>query len=198
MRTPANSLAGLAAARARRVIRPRDGSRVRSARANTRRFDCRSRDAMPPSTARVVTPRSAAAPAFSAGRPLGSANVALRLDETTCDACHRDPHAGKYAASAAQGSCATCHDTRAFRPSTIDAEAHSRFALEGAHRAAPCVACHTTMKASSLGRTAAESPTFIGDVETKVGSAPTSTAFTTVSPVLGRTGGSSSWAMPRT
>lgn len=92
-------------------------------------------------------------PAFSAGRPLGSANVALRLDETTCDACHRDPHAGKYAASAAQGSCATCHDTRAFRPSTIDAEAHSRFAfaLEGAHRAAPCVACHTTMKGSSLG-----------------------------------------------
>lgn len=94
-------------------------------------------------------------PGFASTRTLGSANVALRLDETTCDACHRDPHGGRYAATTApaQGTCAACHDTRAFRPSTIDAAAHSRFAfaLEGAHRAAPCVACHTTMKGTSPG-----------------------------------------------
>lgn len=93
-------------------------------------------------------------PAFPATRTLGNARVALHLDETTCDACHRDPHAGRYAAAAtASQSCASCHDTRTFRPSTIDAEAHSRFAfaLEGAHRAAPCIACHTTMKSATLG-----------------------------------------------
>jgi len=89
-------------------------------------------------------------------RTLGSARVALHLTETTCDACHRDPHGGKYAAAApapAQGSCTSCHDTRAFHPSTVDAAAHARFAfaLEGAHRAAPCVACHTTMQRASLG-----------------------------------------------
>lgn len=86
-------------------------------------------------------------------RTLGSANVALKLDATTCDACHNDPHGGRYRATAAspQGTCASCHDTRAFRPSTVDVQAHSRFtfALEGAHRAAPCVACHTTMRTTS-------------------------------------------------
>lgn len=102
-------------------------------------------------------------PAFPATRSLGTANVALALDETTCDACHRDPHGGRYRAAAApaQGTCASCHDTRAFRPSTIDPAAHSRFsfALEGAHRAAPCVACHTTMNsAASLGASLKLSP----------------------------------------
>jgi hypothetical protein len=72
------------------------------------------------------------------------------LRQTTCQSCHRDPHGGRYASSDAtrQASCASCHDTRSFRPSTIDAGAHARFsfALEGAHRAAPCIACHTVMK----------------------------------------------------
>ena len=91
-------------------------------------------------------------PAISTTRSLGSANVALRLDETTCDACHADPHGGRYrGAMSGQGTCATCHDTRAFRPSTVDVQIHSRFAfaLEGAHRAAPCVACHTKMRSTT-------------------------------------------------
>ena len=94
-------------------------------------------------------------PPLPATRALGPANVALRLDETTCDACHRDPHGGRYTAASgsSQGTCASCHDTRAFRPSTIGPEAHAqfKFALEGAHRAAPCVACHTSMKGAGLG-----------------------------------------------
>ena len=103
-------------------------------------------------------------PSFPAIRSLGSAQVALHLDELTCDACHRDPHGGKYAstkAGPAQGTCVTCHDTRSFHPSAVDATVHSRFAfaLEGAHRAAPCVACHTNMAASqSLGASLALSP----------------------------------------
>jgi len=95
-------------------------------------------------------------PPLPPARTLGTARVALHLAETTCEGCHRDPHGGKYnnvARAGAQGSCASCHDTRAFHPSLIDAAAHSRFAfaLEGAHRAAPCVACHTTMQRVSLG-----------------------------------------------
>jgi hypothetical protein len=94
-------------------------------------------------------------PSFPATRSLGTARVALRLDETTCDACHRDPHGGKYATARppSQGTCFTCHDTRAFHPSVLDPNAHSRFsfALEGAHRAVPCVSCHTSMRTQSLG-----------------------------------------------
>ena len=92
-------------------------------------------------------------PPLPATRTLGSANVALQLGETTCDACHADPHSGRYrgTTASAQGTCASCHDTRAFRPSTIDVQSHTQFsfALEGAHRAAPCVACHTTMSGAS-------------------------------------------------
>ena len=101
-------------------------------------------------------------PSLSTTRTLGTANVAFALSETSCDACHRDPHGARYNASSApsQSTCTTCHDTRGFRPSTIDADAHAKFsfALDGAHRAAPCVACHTTMKASSLGAALKLSP----------------------------------------
>jgi hypothetical protein len=101
-------------------------------------------------------------PALPATRAIGTAKVALHLDETTCDACHRDPHGGRYVAAVSPGepACVSCHDTRAFRPSTVGAEAHSRFAfaLEGAHRAAPCSACHSTMKRASLGASLKLSP----------------------------------------
>src|SRR5262244_2098317 len=92
--------------------------------------------------------------AFSSTRTLGSANVALHLDETSCESCHRDPHGQRYAVAwgANQQTCASCHVTSAFRPSTISVDAHARFdfALEGAHRAAPCVACHTNMKSTGV------------------------------------------------
>jgi hypothetical protein len=88
-------------------------------------------------------------------RPLGKAGIAFALNETTCESCHRDPHGAKYTTAAqwGQGGCTACHDTRAFHPSTVSAETHARFAfaLEGAHLAAPCVACHTTMKSGALG-----------------------------------------------
>jgi hypothetical protein len=94
-------------------------------------------------------------PAFPTARTLGKANVAFTLSELTCDGCHRDPHGGRYPSTAASpsGSCVACHDTRAFRPSTVSVEAHARFtfALEGAHRATPCAACHTAMKGAGAG-----------------------------------------------
>ena len=44
--------------------------------------------------------------------------------------------------------CKSCHDTRAFRPTTMTVALHARFsfALDGAHRAIPCVACHAELK----------------------------------------------------
>jgi hypothetical protein len=82
---------------------------------------------------------------------LGRAGVALTLRETTCPACHVDPHEGRYAAGGARpqtAGCEACHDARRFRPSTIDVAAHAEYAfrLEGAHRAVPCAACHDELK----------------------------------------------------
>ena len=81
---------------------------------------------------------------------LGTAHALLRVPEVECASCHVDPHAGRYATLGAfpvPGGCPACHDARAFRPSTVDLARHARFsfALEGAHRAAPCVACHAEM-----------------------------------------------------
>lgn len=89
---------------------------------------------------------------------LGSARVLLDVPETTCGACHVDPHAGRYAKGGAfpvEGGCRACHTTSQFRPSTVDVAMHARFsfALEGAHRAAPCVACHTEMRAPEAAAT---------------------------------------------
>jgi hypothetical protein len=92
-------------------------------------------------------------PPLRAGAALGKAAVALRIAEVECAACHTDPHGGRYTASGARAQpegCTRCHDTRRFRPAAMHLSAHERigFALEGAHGAVACVACHR-----ELGRT---------------------------------------------
>ena len=82
---------------------------------------------------------------------LGKADVLFRLGELECASCHVDPHQGRFAARGAhpvRGGCLGCHDTRRYRPSTIDVAAHAAYAfkLEGAHRAVPCVGCHADLK----------------------------------------------------
>ena len=82
---------------------------------------------------------------------LGKAGVALVLTDIDCASCHFDPHAGRFGptgARAKKDSCRTCHDANAFRPSLVDVAAHREFgyALEGAHRAVPCDACHVESK----------------------------------------------------
>lgn len=82
--------------------------------------------------------------------PLGAAAaparaIAFEGTPTACDACHEDPHAGQFDADlAAGGSCATCHDERAFLPPLFDLAAHERtgFPLTGSHRAVGCNDCH--------------------------------------------------------
>ncbi len=94
---------------------------------------------------------------------LGTAHVVLRVPETACADCHVDPHAGRYAAGGAfpmPGGCRLCHDTRRFRPSTVDVAMHARFsfALVGAHRAVACVACHAEMRAPEAASTLVLAP----------------------------------------
>ncbi|HEU5171038.1 MAG TPA: cytochrome c3 family protein [Gemmatimonadales bacterium] len=97
--------------------------------------------------------RRSGLPAFPAGAVLGKAAVALRLREIECAACHADPHEGRFEARGRgarpqPGGCTACHDTRRFRPAAMDLGAHERlgFALEGAHRAIPCMACHRELE----------------------------------------------------
>ena len=84
---------------------------------------------------------------------LGTAGVAIRPLEVTCASCHRNPH--RDALPNVQ-DCASCHGTRAFRPSTIGVAAHARlrFPLEGAHRAVPCTECHRELSRPARFRSA--------------------------------------------
>jgi hypothetical protein len=78
---------------------------------------------------------------------LGKARVALKPVETECVQCHFDPHEDRFGPAGErpfEGGCLGCHDSRAFRPSQVDAVRHAKFryALSGAHRAVACVFCH--------------------------------------------------------
>jgi hypothetical protein len=97
-------------------------------------------------------------PALAVGTS-GKSKFLFRIPEVTCSACHQDPHGGRLAeagARARRDGCLACHDTRTFRPSTSDVAGHVEFgfALDGAHRATPCFACHEEMKRPSTPRSA--------------------------------------------
>lgn len=94
-------------------------------------------------------------PPLPAAQTLGKAGVMLSPREIDCVSCHLDPHQGRFAAGGAapqDRGCVACHGFAAFRPSTMDIAAHSKYALplEGAHRAVPCVGCHADMKRAGL------------------------------------------------
>jgi hypothetical protein len=88
-------------------------------------------------------------PRFVDRSALGTAGVALRVDPA-CGACHADPHGRTFAASAngRTPACQDCHDARQWGPSTVDAARHAAFgyALDGAHRAVACSACHAELR----------------------------------------------------
>jgi cytochrome c7-like protein len=85
---------------------------------------------------------------------LGAAHVAFAIP-AACTSCHVDPHGGRYGTAPNAPSCLSCHDTKQFRPSTVDVAGHARFAfaLEGAHRAVPCAGCHTEITGGRAGST---------------------------------------------
>jgi hypothetical protein len=67
----------------------------------------------------------------------------FRMEHGTCQVCHTDddPHEAQFAGRA----CDECHTADAWVPTTFDLARHNAdatFALEGAHLAVPCSACH--------------------------------------------------------
>jgi len=76
-----------------------------------------------------------------------------------CLDCHADVHEGQAAPWMGEAGCLDCHSTEAWRVAAFD---HGRtdFALEGAHRAAACGACHLSqgrrvVQLKGLGRACA-------------------------------------------
>ncbi len=67
--------------------------------------------------------------------------VPLRGLALDCAGCHQDPHRGQFAESVPQG-CVLCHGNEHFVPTVFDHDSMSRYALDGAHRALACAACH--------------------------------------------------------
>lgn len=71
-----------------------------------------------------------------------------------CGSCHVDYHTGTFRASPGGTECRHCHGEDGWEPTTYDIARHNRdtrYALTGAHLAAPCVACHRN---PALGQTA--------------------------------------------
>jgi hypothetical protein len=79
-----------------------------------------------------------------------------------CTTCHPDPHAGSFDAAGApatidgRSGCRRCHDTVSFRalPHGFDHARATGHALQGAHAALDCAACHARLPApDGNGRT---------------------------------------------
>jgi len=65
-------------------------------------------------------------------------------DFQKCLDCHKDPHAGQFAAEPRANRCEDCHEVKGFHPSlyTLSQHQSSAFALKGAHTAVACEDCH--------------------------------------------------------
>ena len=59
-----------------------------------------------------------------------------------CEGCHQDSHGGQFAGAGTPTSCANCHATARWVPSSFDHERDSSFSLAGAHQNVPCASCH--------------------------------------------------------
>jgi ribosomal protein S27E len=75
-------------------------------------------------------------------------NVDFRKAPSTCEECHRDVHAGQFAAGAATTACANCHNSNKWKPSLFD-HSRTRFPLEGVHKNVRCALCHNNIKVVS-------------------------------------------------
>lgn len=85
--------------------------------------------------AHVVVPCSSCHEKSASGLPK------LDLRSVTCRSCHErsNPHGDQFAGRA----CSDCHTVSSFRIVAFD-HSKTRFPLRGAHRKAPCSACHHT------------------------------------------------------
>ncbi|MFI5347210.1 MAG: cytochrome c3 family protein [Elusimicrobiota bacterium] len=61
--------------------------------------------------------------------------------EASCEACHKDPHAGQFVAK--HPRCLDCHADKFFKPSRVGLKEHaSVYPLVGGHAKASCASCH--------------------------------------------------------
>lgn len=78
-------------------------------------------------------------------RHSGKAGAYPIPDATRCGSCHVDAHRGGLRRAPGGGECRSCHGEDTWLPSSFDLARHDRdtdYPLTGAHRAAPCLACH--------------------------------------------------------
>ena len=63
---------------------------------------------------------------------------------TECSGCHEDAHQGQFRVMGEPVPCETCHDESSFHLTLFGLTEHreTRYPLEGAHTAVPCVMCH--------------------------------------------------------
>ena len=76
--------------------------------------------------------------------PQGAATK-YRIKFALCTDCHKDEHAGQFAAPPWSNRCESCHTVKTFAPSTFTLARHQKtsFVLEGAHLAVSCADCHS-------------------------------------------------------
>ncbi len=71
----------------------------------------------------------------------GVTTAQFHWDKFECIACHRDPHAGQFAAILAKAGCESCHGIAGWQPTSFRHES-ARFKLDGKHGAVDCDKCH--------------------------------------------------------
>ncbi|MBI5838422.1 MAG: hypothetical protein HZB25_14390 [Candidatus Eisenbacteria bacterium] len=105
---------------------------------------------------------------------LGSSRVLIRPGHAVCTECHADPHQGRFAVGgrhAQRDGCRACHTMQGFVPAMLSMAEHTAYgyALDGAHRAVPCLGCHTDLKAprpASTLKGVREPAIFVSDTPT--------------------------------
>jgi hypothetical protein len=59
-----------------------------------------------------------------------------------CEGCHQDPHAGQFGNADGKTTCANCHSSVRWTPTTFNHNRDAAFSLEGAHQNVECADCH--------------------------------------------------------
>ncbi|HXJ17115.1 MAG TPA: hypothetical protein VNM68_07930 [Candidatus Polarisedimenticolia bacterium] len=97
------------------------------------------------SSAYPLEGRHASVPCEKCHVPAGTA-TRYKIAFAKCVDCHKDVHAGQFAAAPYKIQCEGCHTVSGFQPSTFTIAQHqkTRFPLQGAHLAIICSDCHTT------------------------------------------------------
>ena len=96
------------------------------------------------------------------GRSFGRVEAHFGGPVEGCASCHADPHGGRFDGAGmprevkGRGGCARCHAETSFRAvtETFEHERWTGFALDGAHAALDCLACHPALpRRDAFGRT---------------------------------------------